>query len=58
MTHEDAQAVADLTAEHFGITPVAVQVKNVQRGRARYGTRKMTFPKWALNAIAAKTLPI
>ena len=48
MTHEGAQAVADRTAKHFGIAPVPVQVKNVRCGRARYGTRKMTFPKWAL----------
>jgi len=48
MTHEEAQAVADLTAEHFGILPVPIQVKNVQAGRARYRTRKITIPRWAL----------
>jgi len=50
MTNADLQAVSDLTAEqlHLNLNP-KVEVHEVQKGRVRPKTGKVTIPNWALS---------
>jgi len=48
---KELRELANYLIRRFCLKPIDIQVRQVERGRARHRTRKITIPFWALEGV-------